>query len=269
MARSLGLNATQELEPVVRLWILRTLVELGAQGDFIQSHGFRDNIVAAQLGLGQLDAGDEGGGFDADAARRQLRQMFQECEGLSPNLGHSVSLANNLDRLATLVGLAEVEKEILGFVVLLHTVPALERAFGLLGELTSRSAIEVIARILHRPLGETAKALKPRATLSESGLVRLDREYSRPLGRKIDLISDSFADTMTLDDIEPLHLLRDIVVPTLPPELHLGDYDHLSEELSLLLPYLEWCVRHRQTAAWPFCQALMDQPRINQSSASA
>lgn len=244
LGRSLGWSGTEELEPIARLWILRTLVELGAQGDFVQNHGFRDTIVAAQLGLGQLD-GDEDG-FDADAARRQLRQMFQQCEGSSRNLALPLSLADNLERLAALVGLTEVEKDILGFVVLLHSVPSLERAFGLLGELTSRSAIEVIARILHRPLSEIGKALKPRATLSESGLVRLDREFSRPLGRKIDLLSDSFADTMILDGIEPIDLLRDIVLPAPPPELGLENYDHLSDELSLLLPYLKRCLRDRR-----------------------
>ena len=36
--------------PIVNLWMLRLLVPLNAQQEFVQSHGFRDDSIAAMLG---------------------------------------------------------------------------------------------------------------------------------------------------------------------------------------------------------------------------
>ena len=50
--RKLGSGVSGDLDPLVRLWMLRLLVLLGGQREFMGTHGFRNDAVAVALGLG-------------------------------------------------------------------------------------------------------------------------------------------------------------------------------------------------------------------------
>ena len=43
---------TIEIDPIIRLWLLRILVPLGGHREFLHSHGFHNDALATALGLG-------------------------------------------------------------------------------------------------------------------------------------------------------------------------------------------------------------------------
>ncbi len=45
-------NFISKLDPIVRLWMMRILIPLGAQRAFFDSSGFNDETLAYEVGLG-------------------------------------------------------------------------------------------------------------------------------------------------------------------------------------------------------------------------
>ena len=109
-----------EIEPLTRLWILRLLVPLGGYKEFVTPSGFADDHVAKALGLGKLiDQAD--GSFDVTAARMAVRRLHRtEVRGLS-NAKAPKSLVENVERLATLMGLTQTDCRILEFFIMISS----------------------------------------------------------------------------------------------------------------------------------------------------
>ncbi len=53
MARRRSRNAVSsvDLDPLIRLWLLRVLVPLGGHRDFVRPHGISNDSIAAAIGL--------------------------------------------------------------------------------------------------------------------------------------------------------------------------------------------------------------------------
>jgi SpoVK/Ycf46/Vps4 family AAA+-type ATPase len=75
--------------------------------------------------------------------------------------------------------------------------------------------------------------------LAESGLVSVDRNGTNSLRSKLELLSNSFADTLSSSETDPVNLLRGTVNPSAPALLGMADYEHISPTLSVLRPYLK------------------------------
>ena len=59
------------IDPIIRLWLLRILVPLGGQREFVHNHGFSDDTVAEAIGLGHwIDPSPND--FDPKAVRTEL-----------------------------------------------------------------------------------------------------------------------------------------------------------------------------------------------------
>lgn len=74
--RAIG-RASTELEPIVRLWILRVMVELGADNGLVGAGGVGDARLGELLGV-ELDV--SGKHPDPLAVKRQLRSLLGKCE---------------------------------------------------------------------------------------------------------------------------------------------------------------------------------------------
>jgi SpoVK/Ycf46/Vps4 family AAA+-type ATPase len=59
------------------------------------------------------------------------------------------------------------------------------------------------------------------------------------LGRKFDILSDSFAYRLLTETGDPVDWLRDMIMPSHAPKLTLNDYPHIKDSLDFLLPYLQ------------------------------
>lgn len=258
-----GRGGTGAATPLVRLWLLRMLVPLGAHRSFIDRHsGLTNEALAEALGLTDwLDC--PSGDFDPAAARTTLRHLHAQAESSTATLSVDAStdgtadvsthalglpsvLAHNLARLAVLAGLSAVDQAILVFAIHLHSERLLDDTADWLGQLSTGKVIGVLSVLLNLSVPAVRAALASTGVLARSGLVSIDRSSKGVLRGKLELLSDHFADHICSDDADPLSLLRDVVTPAGPAHLGLVDYPHIQADLDVLLPYLRHAIASRR-----------------------
>lgn len=226
-----------DVPPIVRLWMLRLLVPLGAHREFILHTAFSNDTLAEVLGLEEwIDPESED--FNPKRVRIKLRKLHEAAERQCRDTRVSDYLDANIARLAKLVGLSDTDCRILEFAAMLKSERLLDDAADWLGQLTSSKVFHVLSVLLNLPEPEVRNALSTQRVLVQSGLVYLDRSSRSTLGGKLEVLSDSFADHMVSSDADPVSLLRDTVAPAAPPELALADYTYVSPSLAVLHAYL-------------------------------
>ncbi len=200
--------------------------------------GFQNDALAESLGLSQW-IGVRRDDFDSAAVHDALAQLHASAER---KLRHAVvppCLRQNVLRLAALTGLSDTDCRVLEFSVLIASDHLLDDCADWLGPLSTVNVIHALAVVLALPEPDVRNALAPRAILTRSGLLSVDRTGSARLRGKLDLLSTTFADHIASTDADPLNLLRDLVAPSSPPGLALTDFEHLAPTLAILLPYLK------------------------------
>lgn len=239
MARRASRRSAYSLENqhLVRLWLLRILIDLGRHRNFIQTRCLHNDALAEELGLGHwIDASrDE---FDPNTVLAELRALHREVEKQSRNAKPPACLSLNVKRLSGLVGLSEIDCRILEFAVLIQNERLLDETADWIGHLSSAKVFHALSVILDLPEENVRSALSPNGVLARSGLVSVSRSAMQSLRDKLDLISDTFADLMTSSESDPVTLLRGTVSLAAPGHLHIGDYGHIQKSLDLVRPYL-------------------------------
>lgn len=226
-----------EIPDILKLWLFRLLIPLGAHRQFICRNGFSEDSLAEALGLDDwIDPPTKH--FDPQTVRAKLRKLHQQAERKSAFATMPPSLAANVARLAELVNLSDVDCRILEFAVLIHSERLLDDAADLLGLLSSSKVAQALSVLLDLAEPDIRSALKAKGTLARSGLVVVDRNGVMSLQRKLDLLSETFADHICSLDADPVALLRSMVAPAAPPELARSDYGHVEASLAVLRPYL-------------------------------
>ena len=225
-----------EFPSLLSLWMLRLLVPLNGQREFVQSYGFQDDSIAALLGLGRWI--EPSCAFDPRAARADLRNCHEKAEREICDSSAPRCLRRNVARLAALVGLTEVDSRILEFAVMIHGERALDDVADSLGALSSLKVIHALAVLLELPEAIVRASLDPKGPLSSSGILSLERCGTSALRSKLTLLSDAFADHVLTSDADPVSLLRDVVAPSSAGHLVLSDFDYLEQSLQILRPYL-------------------------------
>ena len=246
-----------ELEPIIQRWVLRLLVTLGGQREFLHQYGFNNEPLAMAIGLGhwiesgQTDAlgvprspdcnGRSRPGeveFDLSIVRFELRKLHQQAEQRWKNALLPDCLRRNIDKLSSLVGLDTTDGRILEFAVAIHNERLLDDAADWLGQLTSAKVYRTLSAMLDLPEPDVRKALSTQGILARSGLVSVDHSGPNTLRGKLNLLSDDFADLMSSSDADPIGLLRGTVSALDSGHLALSDFSHIQPSLDVLLPYL-------------------------------
>ena len=238
MARSRNRCHPFNTEGLVRLWLLRMLVPLGLHRKFFGKSCVNEDAIALALGLDAwLD-------IDSDEYRPatllvELRRLHAQAERAACSTQPPKVLSANVEQLANLVELGDIDQRILEFAILLHTDPVLDNSADGLGMLTSSQVAQCLAVVLNLTEREVQAALSNQSVLARTGLLHLDRRTSNTLKCKIDLISEDFADAMFSFPVDGIdELLRGAVTRAAPPNLSLDDFDHMKEPLSIVIPYL-------------------------------
>lgn len=228
----------------VHLWILRILVPLGCYRNFINPNGFSNDTLAELLDLGEwIDP--ELTNFDPKLVRNQLRQLHRAAEMKSADIASPACLTKNISRLSKLVGLSPVDCRILEFAVYLQSETLLVEVSDHLGQLSTVKLFHVLAQILDIPEEAVRQSLDSQGILARSGLIAIERS-GYTLDRKLNLISDSFADHIISIETDPILLLRDMVSIGSQAVLKMDDYAHINESLSILLPYLRRAISDKR-----------------------
>ena len=236
-------RASKGLEPIVRVWLLRLLVELGAESGLVGDGGVSDSHLAELLGL-EVDVSGKPRG--QATARQQLQSLLSACENDQAARRLPPTLDGNIARLAALVGLSDMDRHILGFAVLLAMTAELADVCRDLGDMTSTVAMRAVAAILHLPPEQVFTALGPAGLLSRAGLLFLNQERSVNLPHKLQFGSVRFPDKMMSEGTDPHDLISDTVVLSRPAELGLDDYAHVARALDILIPYLRRGLQDQQ-----------------------
>lgn len=230
-----------DIPPIVRLWLLRILVPLGGYREFISYSEIRSDALAMAVGLDEwIDPSPRE--YDQKTATTQLRKIYQACEDESWDGMVPSCLQRNIKCLAELANLSGTDCRILEFVVMLNEEQLIECAANYLGDLNTLGLFYVLSVILDLPEKDVCASLSSQGVLATTGLLSIDRQGTATLRMKLDLLSEGFADHILSSDADPVTLLRDIITPSTPAELALADFTHISESLSLLLPYLRHAI---------------------------
>ncbi len=234
------------LTQLQRLWLLRLLVPMGGQREFIEAMGYRCDRTVNALGL--LPQSEvKPGKFDPAEAKAQLLQLHHLAEKSAAQCQLPDQLQRNIHRLADLVGLSELERRLLRFVVELHNERLIDDAADGLGMLSSVKVYHALSVLLDAPVNAIREALGPQGKLGATGLVKVDNRGAGTLKAKLDLLSDTFANRIAAsDDTDPVQLLRDVVLPSTPPVLGATDYVHIQDKLAVLIVYIRQAMKDKK-----------------------
>ncbi len=192
----------QTLPDIVKLWVLKILFALGAERRCFRGRSVR---VFALIDVFLLqDMVDENGDANVGEITRHLRTQYLRLGRLSPCFPVGSVLAQNVSRLAELVGLTDTDRRILELTVMLKSEAVFEETGDLLGEMSSMAVADRLAVLLDIPVGEIRDRLSPQGLLAETGLVCVDRNCSGTLSRKLDLLSPTFADNVLTLNADPV-----------------------------------------------------------------
>lgn len=230
---------------LVKLWLLRILVPLNGQLEFINSLGIQSNRLAETIGL--VTPSDIA--FEDQAikkARAKLRRLYVAGEKKYQNAELPVELAGNIRRLSDLVGLSATDCRILEFATMIHNDRLLDDTADWLGFLPTAQVYQALSVILALPESDIRKALGSKGMLTQSGIVSVDRTGPGRLRNKLDLLSNRFAESLLIAEEDPVSLLHDMVTPGLPAHLKWEDYEHVGHSLGLMRTYLRHALETRR-----------------------
>lgn len=229
-------------EGLIRLWILRMLVQQGGARDFINAYGYKSDDLAEYLGLTMASEK-----FDAKLAMAELRKKHVQAERARSARRLPDILQRNLDRFGELLGWSDADKRVIAFVVLMVTDPRLELAACTIEDTSTARLIDLLTGVLGLDRTQARAAIAPRGPLSESGFIRIDPRAMRNLLHKMSMLSDATADQLRYVDAEPFYLLRDVIAPVPSGELTLDDFQHVNDTIDVLRPYLKRSLEQQST----------------------
>ncbi len=231
------------VEPIVKLWVLRCLVH----NDLVRSEelGRRTQYrlyksLNLDIDLNPTPEFESLSTKQAQSIHHKLEQELMRLEAQAESIGVSKQLRANVLQLAELLGLSEIDQEILEFAVYVHSNSVL-KSF----EIPVQDA-ECLAKImsiaLDRPLQDVARSIKPASRLLKTGMLSIDpRSYSN-LPSVLELFGSSFVERITTDSITPYDVLKGRVDIAKPTTLSLPDYAHVQTPIGILIPFLRQAI---------------------------
>ena len=232
--------------PLVRLWILRILVVLGKYKKLIDVHGqSTDEYDELAQAIGIAHWNESAKRLTPRKALIELQRLLKQTAADPANHVAPSPLAQNVQRVASLLGLSDVERRILEFCVLLHNEPTLKIGSGLLEGVGAWQAAPVLSVLLDLPEPEVRAALSAQATLAQSSLVTLERDGKYDLCALLELMP-GIGGRMLTEEADTLSLFRNAFAPAPPAELAQTDFAHIQPDLDILLPYLKHALADAQ-----------------------
>lgn len=149
-------------------------------------------------------------------------------------------LQSNLESLAGIVGLNALEMDLLGLGVLIRTESVLESCCDLLGSnLTGYNIERVLGPMLGQKPEAVAHCLRRSERLANSGLLSIDISGQYSLSQLLDLLTQTFASRMLLDQPDIRNVVEGFVRQVAPSELTRQDYSHVKTNLDVCLSLLK------------------------------
>ena len=245
--RSRNKNLTMEnrSKDIVELWILKILLDLNGHRDFLDSmRGITDDTIAYFLGLDKFV--DEYEDKDKKEIFKIMKDRLEVLESVE-SLKFPKILKQNIKKVTKLITLNRVEKDILFFTIYLKYFDVMDGATRMLSDLSSDRLVTTLSVLLDHKASKVKAALSPQGKLAQSGLVTVDRDGSNSLLNKLDILSRDFADKMMNLNGDIEEMIRDSVRKCTSSELSVSDFNHLENDMALLVPYLDSAISKQQS----------------------
>ncbi|MBL1319567.1 MAG: AAA family ATPase [Methylophaga sp.] len=226
--RSSDMSHQHECHDLIAVWMLRILIDMNTW----RSSGVEndDNNLKA-IGLSE--------GICEDLNKKSLFKLLKKTKKKLDQKPIQISSATqkNLGWLQTLVGLTDVELEILLFSICISTYSPLDFIANDIGNLTRSGAIKALATILHIPHADIHDALSRKGSLLNSGLLKIKKDSNTDLESLLE-IPDGISEILSVDENERQNLLNQFFHQSKNPSLKLKDYPHIKKEITLIKQYL-------------------------------
>lgn len=232
---TLFMTMSDEENNLLRLWMLRILVPLGGHKYFISDRFIEDDNIANFIGIGQSINDD----YCPKKTRRLLFSAHSESTIDELNYMLPNDLNENIKLLSDFIDLNEVDRRILGFIILINDISELETCTDYLGKLNTNRLISTLSAILDVPRDEVKFSFSPAGGLGRSRLVEIDMQGAYSMSQKLNILSHKFCGQMMekIDRVEDI--FKDVICLSPKPSLGLNDYGYMREPLSLLCSYLD------------------------------
>jgi len=214
---------------LILFWSYKLLVEMNLWHKLKGSH-LDDDDIFSFLGLEHLRKEDELT-VSKKELLRHLKKELNNLEKQNPRL--DPVLVKNIDKLVKVINLNSVEKQILSFVVILHSTKAFSGITDKLGELSLKDIFDTLSFLLKIPQKEIKEALNTSNTLFQSGLLKVDRSCANELQRRLELM-DGLEDILLVPDVKLSDIFERYFNPAGKAELKRDDFDYLSEQIELI-----------------------------------
>jgi transitional endoplasmic reticulum ATPase len=231
------------------LWALRGLVHLNTQKDFVGEDGFTNEDLAKAIGLGDfIPKKGEEDRFNRHQIFLEIRQRLNSAESLPEKHQIPENLLKNMATLQKITGMTDLECRILEFAIMADGV----RTFDCFTELsTNVKASDVpkhLAAYLSVPTKEIHRTLSRKSALVRSGLLSIScgETFMPYLGDYLRLVSYNFSDQMLSEKCDFDALFSDMVLTSSAPELSLGDFSYLGENVELVCLYLKSAIKSKK-----------------------
>ena len=220
---------------IIHNWMLQVLIPLGAHKAIIVERHCTEDDVLHELGLSEFLEAKE---FQANEVRQALQKLHTQLEAMPKvALPSHTQLANNIKWLGKIIGLNDIEQNILHLRVIASRHLMLRACLLNLGPAVDLLyAANIFGHLLNVDSAEVEQAFKPGARLIRAGLISIPTKLDDVMD-KISLLN-GLADNLFARYDNPYSLFRDNFVPASVAKLTAQDYPHLKEDVSLLKSYL-------------------------------
>ena len=260
-------TSDRALHPRIRLWVLRLIVGLRLEIHYISDAGFIHKWFAAEIGY-PLPPEEQ-----PDPEGHRTQEIFVGFATLKRWLAQSEAerhldqgfpiLSANLSRMATAIGLGEVELAMLEFIVALGNHSLLNRVLSDadIMRYDPRPEVSVLSAALLLPEAVIRHSLGADGILSQSGLLTVN--YGEVRSFQVGSSESMFqmpgvdlAFKLYSQALEPADILQDMISPGRSPSLSLDDYAHIGDILQVLQPYLAHAIKTRRQGVNIFIHGL-------------
>jgi SpoVK/Ycf46/Vps4 family AAA+-type ATPase len=221
----------------LQVWILRLILTFDEHDENLWEELIINSAITNALEIAKVPKDKRGRKQVLNRLRRSLTKIEAEATGPLQLPG---ALAANIQSLAALMGMAEVDEALLSFIVLLHREPLLHDLGELANALKNEDTYSLLEEVLKFPAEQIATALSSRSRLHRSGLVSLNSEQ-QSLPEKFEFVSRRLPLELCSRQTDCLGLFKDIMRSSPAPELAWSDFHHLGKRGELLLQHLRHC----------------------------
>jgi len=234
--KSTDMSHQHECHDLIAVWMLRILVDLNTcKSSRIENDG--NNLKAIDLSEDKCE----------DLNNKSLFKLLKKTKKKfeQQNIEIGCITEKNLKWLQRLVGLTDVELEILLFSICISTYSPLDTIANDLGNLTRSGAIKVLSTILHIPHADIRDALSRKGNLLSSGLLKIKKDSNTDLESLLE-IPDGIGEVLSVEENERQNLLDQFFYQSNGSNLTLKDYPHVKKEVTLVEQYLLTAIKKKK-----------------------